>query len=100
MPHHDLMIDLGATRATNTRTVRVGDTFQIHYPGNGFTFRYTDAFPFPTTDSLDKHRDSGETQTATVAGPFPFDCFHNGNKIESAPGGPPVAGELIVDPQG
>lgn len=91
MPHHDLQIALGASLAANTRTVRVGDTFRIFYPGSGFTFVYTSGFPFETTDTLDVHRPGGEEREATKVGQFPFRCFRNGVEIQ-------VAGEIIVDP--
>ena len=100
MPHHEIVIALGGTRAENTRTIHLGDTFRIHYPGMGFTFKYTNGFPFGTTDSQVLHRPSGEEREATRIGSFPFDCFMNGNAIVPTPGGPAVAGEIIVDPEG
>lgn len=97
--HHNLIVSLGATVAENRITVLRRDTFRIAYPGSGFTFRYTDGFPFLTTDPLAMHRPSGEEREATVAGTFPFLCFFNGAEIRPTPGGPAVAGEVIVDPQ-
>ena len=91
MAHQDVQIELGATLAANTRRVKVKDTFRIFYPGSGFTFRYTTAFPFESTESLTTHRPSGEEREATKVGNFPFQCFVNGVEI-------PVAGEIIVDP--
>lgn len=90
-----LEIQLGAPLAANRRTIHRHDRIRISYPSAGpnvFTFKYTVAFPFETTESLSTPRPNGEEKEATIAGTFPFQCFLSGNLI-------PEAGELIVEAQ-
>lgn len=66
--HHEILIDLGANLE-----------------------KYTQRIQLRTTDRLTMHRPSGVEREATKLGPFPFDCFFNGEKEQ---------GEIIVDPMG